>query len=406
MYHHPIGLYLHLPFCARICHYCDFVKSALYTGDQKTTYLKALETQLDNYLKVWAEIPGVAQDPLFYSVFWGGGTPSLVTEELRPIMTKIMAVTDKDAEITLEANPEHITDQNLAIWKSLGINRISLGVQSFHDRGLKALTREHTGAEAREAVRKVLAHIPSVNVDLIYGWPGQTAEDWQSDLEGLAQSGATHASLYNLTFEGNTPFARRVSRGRMHAIDDDRLYGFYETACTFMKQAGYEHEEVSNWHLPGMQAQHNGLYWHGGSYLGLGSGAHSFLEKLGPYGTRFHQNGNWRTFVPESLDSLQGIMTRTHIAIDADRDADAMVLEVVSSGLRTSRGINITSIEQKSGYSFEPRPVLLQAFKEGLLRRDSRDQLFLEELEWFRETLWSLEVSLSFVPRDTKKSVP
>lgn len=396
---HRIGLYLHLPFCARICHYCDFVKSALYSEDQKTAYIAAQESLLDDYLKVWGEIPGASKAPAFYSVFWGGGTPSLVAEELRPIMTKIMQVTAPGAEVTLEANPEHINVENLRVWREIGINRLSLGVQSFDPRGLKALTREHTRESALAAVALARESIPNLNVDLIYGWPGQTEEDWAKDVEQLIASGATHASLYNLTFEGNTPFARRLSRGRMEAMDDDRLYSFYETACTQMREAGYEHEEVSNWHLPGQEAQHNGLYWHGGSYLGIGAGAHSFLEELGPYGTRFHQNANWRTFVSESVSSLEGIMTRHYNSIDGDRDAEAWVLEAVSSGLRTSRGINITGIEQKTGYSFEPRPVVKKALDQDLLRLDSRNQLFLQELEWFRETRWSLEVALSFVPR-------
>lgn len=396
---HPIGLYLHLPFCARICHYCDFVKSALYTETQKTSYLQALESLLEDYLRVWGEIPGGKEKPEFSSVFWGGGTPSLVSEELRPIMSRILPLTAPDAEITLEANPEHITRENLQVWRELGINRLSLGVQSFHPNGLKALTREHTRESALAAVALARAFIPNCNVDLIYGWPGQTEADWIRDVEELIASGATHASLYNLTFEGNTPFARRLARGRMEVLDDDRLFSFYESACRLMRQAGYIHEEISNWHLPGQEAKHNGLYWHGGSYLGLGSGAHSYLEELGPYGTRFQQKGNWRTFVPEQGSSLVGIMTRHYNSIDTDRDAEALILELISSGLRTNRGINIPGIERKSGYSFQPRAIVSQALKEGLLRWENGEQLFLEELEWFRETRWSLEVALSFIPK-------
>ncbi len=391
-----IGLYLHLPFCSRICHYCDFVKSALYSEEQKKQYLDALESLLDNYLQVWPGIPGVGAK--FYSVFWGGGTPSLVTHELAPIMNKILAHTEVGAEITLEANPEHINEGSLKIWAGMGVNRISLGVQSFQTDGLKALTREHSPEQALESIRLARLYVANCNVDLIYGWPGQTQEDWEQDIAVLIQSGATHASLYNLTFEGSTPFARRVARGKMEAIDDERLYAFYEAACTLMKAAGYQHEEVSNWMLPGHEARHNGLYWHGGSYLGLGAGAHSFLEELGPYGLRWQQSGNWRTFVPEPSPSLQGIISRKINQIDADRDHEAWILEAVSSGLRSSRGINIHAIEQKSGYTFQPRSILQQALHLGLLRLDEKRQLFLNELEWFRETRWSLEVALSFIP--------
>ncbi len=405
---HRIGLYLHLPFCSRICHYCDFVKSALYTEVQKASYLRALEDLLDNYRELWHEIPGGGEKPAFSSVFWGGGTPSLVSEELRPIMKKIMAMTAPDAEITLEANPEHISENSLKIWRDIGINRLSLGVQSFQERGLKALTREHTRDSALRAIDLSLRYFSNINADLIYGWPDQTAEEWLDDLQTMATSGVTHTSLYNLTFEGNTPFARRLSRGKMTAMEDEGLFDFYQTACSVMRAHGFLHEEVSNWHKTTYEARHNGLYWHGGSYLGLGSGAHSFLENLGPYGTRYHQNGNWRTFVPEKASSLVDIMTRHYNSIDGERDAEAWVFETVSSGLRTSRGINITGIEAKSGYRFDPRPLVSLALEQGLLKLDSSKQLFLDELEWFRETQWSLELALSFVPRalNTDSTMP
>lgn len=374
------------------------MKSALYTEEQKTFYLLSLESLLDDYLNVWKEIPGTGNEskPAFYSVFWGGGTPSLVTHELRPIMQKILAVTSPTAEITLEANPEHITRESVAIWADAGINRISLGVQSFHTAGLKALTREHTTEQALKAIDVVRERIPNCNVDLIYGWPGQTDADWIEDLKTLVKSGATHASLYNLTFEGSTPFARRLARGKMTAIDDDRLYGFYETACKILEKSGYIHEEVSNWALPDREARHNGLYWYGGSYLALGAGAHSYLEELGPYGLRWQQNGNWRTFVPESSSTLQGIITRKYNEIDADRDGEAWIMETVSSGLRTWKGISLPEIEAKSGYRFEPRPLIKEALERGLMRLDAERRLFLSELEWFRETRWSLEAALSF----------
>ncbi len=374
------------------------MKSALYSEDQKKAYIFSLESLLDDYLRVWDTIPGAAPDSKFFSVFWGGGTPSLVTQELAPIMKKILARAEAGAEISLEANPEHINESSLEIWAGIGINRISLGVQSFHPQGLKALTREHTREQALQAVEQVRRYIPNCNVDLIYGWPGQTEKDWAEDLELLIQSGATHASLYNLTFEGSTPFARRLARGKMEAIDDDRLYGFYQMACEVLGAAGYEHEEVSNWALPQRHAQHNGLYWYGGSYLALGAGAHSYLENLGSFGTRWQQSGNWRQFIPEPAESLQGIINRQCNQIDMDRDAEAWILETVSSGLRTWRGINIRAIAAKSGYSFEPRPILRQAFEQGLMKLTPDGQLLLNELEWFRETRWSLEVALSFSP--------
>ncbi len=396
---HPIGLYLHLPFCVRLCHYCDFVKTALYTEAQKAEYIALLQRQYQDYRRVWEQIPGVGAE--LYSVFWGGGTPSLVDREIVPIMDEIRRHVAPGAEITLEANPEHVTEEKLRIWADAGINRLSLGVQSFQPSGLKALTREHTAAEAEAAVARVLKVIPNCNVDLIYGWPGQTEAMWEDDLGRLKASGATHASLYNLTFEGRTPFARRLERGKLEVMDDDRLSGFYESACASLGEAGFEHEEVSNWALPGFRAAHNALYWNGGSYLGLGAGAHSYFQDLGPYGLRWQQSANWRQLRPESKSTLQALITQPYNSIDGERDAEAWLLETMSSGLRTSQGVNLDDLCRKSGYNFEPRPIVRQALDQKLMTLGAAGQLTLIPKEWFRETRWSLEVALSLSPRRT-----
>lgn len=400
MRNHPIGLYLHLPFCARICHYCDFVKSALYTSEQEDRYLKALDELLEQWIQAWPNIPQVADK--FTSLFWGGGTPSLVTDELAPIMSRIRPYLETDAEVSLEANPEHITRENVEIWANLGINRLSLGVQSFSARGLKVMTREHSPDQALAAVRLVKDIIPNVNVDLIYGWPGQTEAEWRADLASLLELRPAHISLYNMTYEGRTPFARRLERGRIEAQDDAALENIYESACAALRDAGYIHEEVSNWALPGFLARHNGLYWNGGSYLGLGAGAHSYLETLGPWGCRWKQDANWRHFEGRLGEYAEGqveaLIGRRDMAIDAERDAESWLLETVSSGLRTAKGINVNAICARTGYTFDPRPAVRQALDLGLMQLSPDGTLTLTEAEWFRETRWSLECSLSFAP--------
>lgn len=396
---HLLGLYLHLPFCARICHYCDFVKSALYNDEQKRAYLKALDELLEQWIRAWPTIPSAPEK--LTSVFWGGGTPSLVTHELAPIMERIRPHLLPDAEISLEANPEHINPQSVKVWADLGINRLSLGVQSFGARGLKVMTREHSPEQAIRAVLDVREQIPNVNVDLIYGWPGQTEDEWQMDLQTVLELRPAHISLYNMTYEGRTPFARRLERGLIQAEEDEALEKIYQSASAALKDAGYIHEEVSNWALPGFFARHNGLYWNGGSYIGLGAGAHSYLETLGPWGCRWKQDANWRHFqgLPDGYagTTADELIARRDMSREAERDADAWILEVVSSSLRTKKGTNLDAICMRTGYTFVPQPAVRQALDLGLMHLSQDGILTLSEAEWFRETRWSLECALSFV---------
>ncbi len=392
-----LGLYYHIPFCSRLCHYCDFVKTALFDGEHKSLYVDALKRRTEDWFSRWEEWDS---DRKCTSVFFGGGTPSLLDQEYEPLFQTLAPHLEEGAEISLEANPEHISRPRLDIWKSLGINRLSLGVQSFQEAGLKFLTREHSPSEAAVAVSLARELIANVNIDLIYGWPGQTVSMWKDDLERALALGATHLSLYSLTYEGHTPIARRVQRGVLSPAADDALVELYELACERMARAGMIHEEVSNWALPGFQSRHNSLYWHGSNYIGIGSGSHSYLNSLGPWGQRWKQNSSWRSFAavkpeprrPSCLDELLGF---SDYELEEDRDAEAYILETISSSLRTLRGVNLDALCKKTGYIWKPRPSVVKAFEGQLLTLDAGGQLKLRESEWFRESAWALELSLS-----------
>ncbi len=399
-----IGLYLHIPFCDRLCHYCDFVKTAWHEPADQMAYLRALSDRLLEFLRFWDSYsPSL---PIrFDTLFFGGGTPSVFTDAYAPLFEILRPYLAPGAEITLEANPEHMQADRLKIWRDLGFNRLSLGVQSFDAAGLSFLTRTHTAAAALESVQLARESFRNLNIDLIYAWPGQTRKSWQRDLELALSLDLGHLSLYSLTFEGRTPLARRVQRGVLDPLADELQEQFYQDARLMLASKGWVHEEVSNWAKPGFETRHNALYWNGGSYLGIGAGAHSYLEQLGPWGLRFHQGPHWKSFArsrPEVAPlSLQALLAGSEYEIEQDRDAQSWLLEHVSSGLRTARGINLAAICAKTGYSWAPNHVIKMALEMGQLSLDAQHQCRLNSDEWYRETRWALEMALSFVAENS-----
>ncbi|MCX6129299.1 MAG: coproporphyrinogen-III oxidase family protein, partial [Proteobacteria bacterium] len=324
-------------------------------------------------------------------------SPSLLDRDYEPLLSYLKDWLKPGAEVTLEANPEHITREKLKIWAGLGVNRLSLGVQTFQSKGLRFLTREHSPAEAEAAIRLALDYIPNLNIDLIYGWEGQDQEAWQNDLDRAMASGLKHLSLYTLTYEGHTPLARRQRRGILEALPDDSLEAMYQTACQSLAGAGWDHEEVSNWHKPGFASIHNSIYWQGESYIGLGHGAHSFLADFGgTWGTRWAQDAKIKSFYKglELLDAgldLVELLALPGVHCEEGRGPTEWILEVLGTGLRTAQGININALCAKTGYSFQPRPALLAALNHGLMSLNQDGVLKLQPAEWYRETGWALE---------------
>jgi len=265
------GVYVHFPYCVHRCTYCDFPLQTPRTIPQ-ARFTDALLTEL-------ARREAALGAPAA-TLYIGGGTPSLwALEHLARVLAALRRRPglDPGAEVTLEANPGQVGGPWLEAIRGLGINRLSLGAQSFHDGHLRTLTRRHSGREAREAARAIAgAGLWSWSLDLIFGAPGQTLEDWRADLDAALALAPPHLSVYGLTVEPGTLLARDVARGHVVPADEDLSADMLLTARAVLREAGYIHYEVSSYALPGHHAAHNARYWDGSPYLGLGPGAHGY----------------------------------------------------------------------------------------------------------------------------------
>lgn len=268
----PLSIYLHVPFCATKCTYCAF-----------NTYTH-LETLIEPFTDaIIREIEVVARSKpgqQVGTVFFGGGTPSLLTPQQ---FARILAAlrdgfnVDADAEITLEANPNDLNREYLSALRRLGLNRISIGMQSANENELELFKRRHDNDAVVRAVSAARAGgFDNLNLDLIYGFPHQTLESWQNTLSQMLALQPEHISLYALGLEEGTPLKAWVERGRLPAIDDDLAADMYELASDVLAEHGYEQYEISNWSLPGYQCRHNLQYWYNDPYVGVGPGAHGF----------------------------------------------------------------------------------------------------------------------------------
>ncbi len=269
----PLALYLHIPFCRHRCSYCDF-NTYTSLGDLRETYADGLASEI-------REVGGDARRPA-QTVFFGGGTPSLLSAAA---LGRILAAVrdafalDPAAEITLEANPGTVDADGLAALRALGVNRLSLGAQSAVPAELALLEREHDFAAVEEAVRlSRAAGIDNLNLDLIYGLPGQTLASWERSLRAALALEPEHLSLYCLIVEPGTPMQRWVQTGRVALPDEDLAADQYALARELLASAGFEHYEISNWARPGRACRHNLVYWRNHAYLGLGAGAHGHAD--------------------------------------------------------------------------------------------------------------------------------
>lgn len=296
----PFGLYLHIPFCAARCGYCDF-NTYLHEPELAHAYVDALCAET----AAWGGRPEVRGRPAA-TVFFGGGTPSLLapgevarilgavraafppapdaevtraTVDRRPSTVPPAFLPAPGAEVTLEANPGTVDRARLAGFRAAGVNRLSLGVQAFQDRLLRVAGRDHTADEARRAVAEArVAGFANLSLDLIFALPGQTLDDWAATLAEAVALGPEHVSAYGLTYEDGTPFHRDRRAGRLKPVDEETEAVMFDLGIARLAAAGYEQYEISNFARPGFRSAHNQIYWRCGDYLGLGAGAHSCLE--------------------------------------------------------------------------------------------------------------------------------
>jgi oxygen-independent coproporphyrinogen-3 oxidase len=393
-----LGLYLHIPFCSQLCHYCDFAKTANFDHPLAGRYFSALLEHLKAWVHAWESSP--AKRPRFTSFFWGGGTPGLFDEIMTPIFSYISEYLAEDAEISLEVNPGNVTAQSLEIWRNLGFNRISIGVQTFVDSGLEFLKRDHSADQARTAVLLARKYFDNVSLDLIYGWQGQTLAMWRADLDEALRLQTSHLSLYNLIYESGTPIGRAMHRGRLRPVDEDLDLECYQLACEVLGADGFIHDEVSNWAKPGRSSRHNWLYWQARNYLGIGSGAHGFLPSNASIGARYSYGPNERQFIstPLSLEQYPGGWMRFSGGNqEDDRDDNSWLLEYIGCALRCRSGVDSKRILRMTGKKFLPTKKVADAHARQLLSIDVEGTIRLASAEWFREVAWSVVLSECFV---------
>jgi putative oxygen-independent coproporphyrinogen III oxidase len=265
------GIYIHIPFCKRRCIYCDFYSTTL--DAYKEAYVDAVCTELSQRR---AEVT----DPHVRTLYIGGGTPSqLAPAQLSRIIETCRALypVTSDAEITVEANPDDLTDDYLAQLRAATVNRLSMGIQTFNERQLTFLRRRHTAQEAIDAVQRAQrAGFSNISIDLIYGLPNETLEQWQSDIAQAVALGVQHISAYNLIYEEGTPLYRMRQQGEVSEADEDLSLCFFDCLIDRLAQAGFVHYEISNFALPGYHSRHNSSYWTDIPYLGIGAAAHSY----------------------------------------------------------------------------------------------------------------------------------
>lgn len=332
-------LYIHVPFCVEKCHYCAFVSSAPEKND-----LMEYPTLLMRELQLHAtNAEAVA------SIYFGGGTPSLLQPlQLAQLLEGISGQVNLStvAEITLEANPGTVDHMSLKAFRDAGVNRISLGIQSFDDRFLKCLGRIHTAEQSRQAFRDAReAGFKNISIDLIHSLPGQSLDQWRSDLMHAIQLCPEHISIYGLTVEEGTPFAHIYPADSPALADEDLSADMFELADELLMASGFEHYEIANYARPGYRSQHNSGYWKRDGYLGLGVAAHSFLRQ--GYGIRFSNPDNLEEY-RRGVTSGQLARVDEHLLTQGDAMAEYMFL-----GLRLAEGANLTAFEREFGRSLE-----------------------------------------------------
>lgn len=276
--HTSLGLYVHIPFCKSRCAYCDFYRFVRWEPQLLDGYVEALIGEM----KARARKPFASSDAdvVLSTVYFGGGTPSVLLpqhwERIFSSLRENFRIAD-DAEITAELNPDDVTPELAHLLLNLGVNRVSLGLQSLHDETLRLLNRRHNASCAREAVHILYNEgFGNISVDLIYGLPGQTLEDFRADIKEALMHPVTHMSAYALSVEAGTEMERRVKSGEWNPAGDELALSMYETLLDEMHAAGWEHYEISNFALPGFRSRHNSSYWTQRPYLGLGPAAASY----------------------------------------------------------------------------------------------------------------------------------
>jgi len=348
------GIYVHIPFCRSRCIYCGFYSTTRL--GLRTRYVDALCREIE-----------LRKDYLhgtFSTVYIGGGTPSqLGAPLLRRLFYYIYKVytVANDAEVTVECNPDDVTTAFAAELAQMPVNRVSMGVQTFSDERLRFLHRRHTAAQAAAAVENLRhAGITNISIDLMFGFPGQTMTQWQSDIRRALEIAPEHISAYSLMYEDGTPLKRMLDSRTIKPVDDRLSLAMYDALADSLAAAGYEHYEISNFARPGFRSRHNSSYWQQEPYIGIGAAAHSFDMR----------SRQWNT---ASLSDYIAAIEQGRIPMEREiLDARTTYNDIVTTALRTAEGINTSYVEGRLGTIYkdhlekESAPFIAR----GLMRRD------------------------------------
>lgn len=344
------GLYIHIPFCRRKCAYCDFASRDTWDPGFLAAYIDALLTDLKASLPPWEE----------YTVYIGGGTPSILPPRLlERLLDALSRFLLRPREFTFEANPESLDREKLELLVQGGVTRLSLGVQSFHDHLLATLGRIHTGKEARKKAEMVKERLDNLNLDLIFGIPGQTSKALERDLEIALSLDPRHISAYSLTLEGEVPMAVRVEKGELTLPTEEEWLEMFQLIPETLASGGFRRYEISNFSLPGKECLHNLIYWENGEYLGLGASAVSHIG-----GERIFREEEPLIYIQRIQKGIPPICEKETLS------PWRKVLETAMVGLRTTRGINPEEIEERWGVTGKRLTAILQDLEaQGLLER-------------------------------------
>jgi len=350
-------IYVHVPYCHSKCAYCDF-----YSTPSLVTMERTVGAIAEEYAMRSSEI----SEP-HRTIYIGGGTPSVLpAESLGRIVSALPAV---PGEFTLEVNPEDVSRDAVARWRGLGINRVSMGVQSFVDAELATVRRRHSAAVAIRAVEALrMGGIDNFSLDLIYGLPGQNMDSWRYSLDTLLSLRPAHFSAYILSYEPRTLLTAMVKAGRIVPAADDLILDMYAYLCEASAARGYEHYEISNFALPGFRARHNSGYWDGTPYLGLGPSAHSFDGSV-----RRFNHADIKTY----LDRIEGGHTAYEVE---DEDENNRFNDILITSLRTAAGLSLDRVNpaRRRALLADAEPHL----RSGSLVLTSDRRLFIPEFSW------------------------
>jgi oxygen-independent coproporphyrinogen-3 oxidase len=325
---HLAGIYIHIPFCKQACHYCNFHFSISlhYKNELLSALLK--ETELQKEYLTGERIE---------TIYFGGGTPSLLSiENLKTQMEAISEFfpVDGGAEITLETNPDDISAEKLEGWKAIGINRLSIGIQSFWEEDLAWMNRAHNAQQAITGLQLAIREFENITIDLIYGTPFLTNDSWKQNVETAISLGIPHLSCYALTVEEKTPLSKLIREHKKENINPEKQSEQFLLLMQWMEEAGYEHYEISNFAKPGFRSRHNSSYWQGKKYVGLGPSAHSFN------GISRQWNISNNSLYIESIG--KGIIPFSK----EDLTATQQLNEYIMTSLRTSEGLYLSKFEE------------------------------------------------------------